>query len=83
MIAVSDRSMYEVVMPDKPCKIHFDLEVVMCENSHFKSNIQDKVVEKFSNIVREELQVLGYQNNIINALKITDFVNSFLFVWPI
>ena len=59
MMSASDRSIYEVILPDEPCKIHFDLEVSMCLNFGFTPDIQDKLVEKLCSIIREELHILG------------------------
>ena len=81
MIGVLDRTFYEVVLPDEPFKIHFDSEVNMCENIHFNTDIQARVVDRFCSIARKELQVLGNENNLVKPLIISEFVNSFSFLW--
>ena len=77
MISASDRSIYEVILPDEPCKIHFDLEVSMCLNFGFTPDIQDKLSEKFCSIIRE-LHILGTKENSIKPSRVIhDFSGDF------
>ena len=53
-----DRTFYKVIPPTSPFNLFFDLDICWELNPNFYDEVENKVIERFTSILREEIEFL-------------------------